>query len=254
MSRDELLRDKACIVGIGRSEYGKRGALESEGTLRLALHAIHDACRDAGIDPKQLDGFSSYSDDAARPPGRDRTAGRTRPRRSDAFEQHLRKRPPDHLLRPRNRPGVYAGRRGAALRAARTSSGAHGAGTRVASPPRADRGDGPRRAGVRRTVGRIQPGALRGACVPVDRIGRDAARLELRCRVLRSVHRLVELPVHPGSHLERRGRQRSGEPRRRLLLHRRPQVRAAEGHRGVGRSHVGSVPAAPLPSTSTAGE
>ena len=67
MSRDDLLRDKACIVGIGRSEYGKRGALESEGTLRLALHAIHDACRDAGIDPKQLDGFSSYSDDAAHP-------------------------------------------------------------------------------------------------------------------------------------------------------------------------------------------
>ena len=67
MSHDDLLRDKACIVGIGRSAYGKRGALESEGTLRLALHAIHDACRDAGIDPKEIDGFSSYSDDAAYP-------------------------------------------------------------------------------------------------------------------------------------------------------------------------------------------
>ena len=67
MSHDDLLRDKACIVGIGRSAYGKRGALESEGTLRLALHAIHDACRDAGIDPKEIDGFSSYSDDAAHP-------------------------------------------------------------------------------------------------------------------------------------------------------------------------------------------
>jgi acetyl-CoA acetyltransferase len=67
VSRDDLLRDKACIVGIGRSAYGKRGALAGEGTLRLALHAIHDACQDAGLDPKQLDGFSSYSDDAAHP-------------------------------------------------------------------------------------------------------------------------------------------------------------------------------------------
>ena len=54
-----------------------------------------------------------------------------------------------------------------------------GAGTRVAPPARADRGDGARGAGGRRTVGRIQPGALRGACVPVDRIGRDTGRLEL---------------------------------------------------------------------------
>jgi len=54
-----------------------------------------------------------------------------------------------------------------------------GAGTRVAPPARADCGDGARGAGARRTVGRIQPGALRGACVPVDRIGRDTGRLEL---------------------------------------------------------------------------
>ena len=67
MSQDDLLRDKACIVGIGRSAYGKRGSLEHEGTLRLALQAIHDACRDAGVDPNEIDGFSSYSDDAAHP-------------------------------------------------------------------------------------------------------------------------------------------------------------------------------------------
>jgi acetyl-CoA acetyltransferase len=67
MSRDELLRDGACIVGIGRSAYGKRGALAHEGTLRLALQAIGDACADADLDPKAIDGFSSYSDDAAHP-------------------------------------------------------------------------------------------------------------------------------------------------------------------------------------------
>jgi len=61
------LRDRACVVGIGRSAYAKRGGLAHEGTLRLALQAIGDACADAGLDPKDIDGFSSYSDDAAAP-------------------------------------------------------------------------------------------------------------------------------------------------------------------------------------------
>lgn len=64
---DEGIRGRACVVGIGRSAYGKRGTLADEGTLRLALHAIHDACADAGLDPTEIDGFSSYSDDAAHP-------------------------------------------------------------------------------------------------------------------------------------------------------------------------------------------
>jgi acetyl-CoA acetyltransferase len=61
------LRDRACVVGIGRSAYGRRGELEEQGTLKLALQAIVAACDDAGIDPKDIDGFSSYSDDAATP-------------------------------------------------------------------------------------------------------------------------------------------------------------------------------------------
>jgi acetyl-CoA acetyltransferase len=65
--RDDQLRGRACIVGIGRSAYGKRGTLAHEGTLRLALQAIHDACADAGLDPNEIDGFSSYSDDGAHP-------------------------------------------------------------------------------------------------------------------------------------------------------------------------------------------
>ncbi len=64
---DDQLRGRACIVGIGRSAYGKRGTLAHEGTLRLALQAIHDACADAGVDPTEIDGFSSYSDDASHP-------------------------------------------------------------------------------------------------------------------------------------------------------------------------------------------
>lgn len=61
------LRDQACIVGIGSSRFGRRGELADEGTFRLALQAIHDACDDAGIDVKEIDGFSSYSDDGAQP-------------------------------------------------------------------------------------------------------------------------------------------------------------------------------------------
>jgi acetyl-CoA acetyltransferase len=64
---DDRLRDRACIVGIGRSAYGKRGMLAHEGTLRLALQAIRGACEDAGLGVKDLDGFSSYSDDTAAP-------------------------------------------------------------------------------------------------------------------------------------------------------------------------------------------
>jgi acetyl-CoA acetyltransferase len=64
---DGGLRGRVCVAGIGRSAYGKRGELAGEGTLRLALQAIGDACDDAGLDPTDIDGFSSYSEDAAHP-------------------------------------------------------------------------------------------------------------------------------------------------------------------------------------------
>jgi acetyl-CoA acetyltransferase len=60
-------RDAACIVGIGHSEYGKRGQLAEVGELRIALDAIHDACRDAGLDIKDIDGFTGYCDDPLLP-------------------------------------------------------------------------------------------------------------------------------------------------------------------------------------------
>src|SRR5207247_9047556 len=37
------------------------------GTHRLALNAILDACADAGIAPKEIDGFTGYCDDATLP-------------------------------------------------------------------------------------------------------------------------------------------------------------------------------------------
>ncbi len=60
-------RDAACIVGIGRSAYGSRGSLADLGLSRLALDAIHDACNDAGLDVKDIDGFAGYCDDPTLP-------------------------------------------------------------------------------------------------------------------------------------------------------------------------------------------
>jgi acetyl-CoA acetyltransferase len=56
------LRGKVAIAGVGETTYYKHGkAPESE--LFLALQAILRACADAGLDPRQVDGFASYSND-----------------------------------------------------------------------------------------------------------------------------------------------------------------------------------------------
>jgi acetyl-CoA acetyltransferase len=56
------------IVGISDTQYYKRGAAPKS-EFALALEAIISACRDAGLDPKQLDGFASFSDDRNEPTG-----------------------------------------------------------------------------------------------------------------------------------------------------------------------------------------
>jgi len=55
------LKDKACIVGIGETEYSKNSG-RSE--MRIALEAINAACADAGISPKELDGIVRFSVDS----------------------------------------------------------------------------------------------------------------------------------------------------------------------------------------------
>ena len=57
MSRQ--MRGAAAIVGIGATPWYKRGtAAESE--IRLAVRAIVAAAEDAGIDPRDIDGFVSW--------------------------------------------------------------------------------------------------------------------------------------------------------------------------------------------------
>jgi len=59
MAKERALRDKVAIAGIGETAYYKHGqAPHSE--FELALQAILNACADAGVDPRRLDGFASY--------------------------------------------------------------------------------------------------------------------------------------------------------------------------------------------------
>jgi acetyl-CoA acetyltransferase len=60
------VRGRVAVAGIGETDYYKHGqAPESE--VVLALRAILRACDDAGLDPRAIDGFASYSNDRNEP-------------------------------------------------------------------------------------------------------------------------------------------------------------------------------------------
>jgi acetyl-CoA acetyltransferase len=62
MTASRTIRGRVAIAGVGETAYYKHGrAPESE--FALALQAILRACADAGIDPRRVDGFASYSND-----------------------------------------------------------------------------------------------------------------------------------------------------------------------------------------------
>ena len=52
-------RGATAVVGIGHTPYYKRGT-SPDAELKLCLRAIVDACADAGISPRDVDGFVSY--------------------------------------------------------------------------------------------------------------------------------------------------------------------------------------------------
>lgn len=54
------LRNQAAIVGFGYVPFGKRGQYADKGHLRLVVEAVTAACADAGITPRDVDGYSSY--------------------------------------------------------------------------------------------------------------------------------------------------------------------------------------------------
>ena len=57
---DSTIPGRAAIVGLGATEFSKNSGRTE---LRLAMEAVLAALADAGIDPKEVDGFSSYSVD-----------------------------------------------------------------------------------------------------------------------------------------------------------------------------------------------
>jgi acetyl-CoA acetyltransferase len=64
MTASASLRDRACIVGIGSTEYRPRGGHADRTPLSLACEAVLAALDDAGLTPDELDGFSGYSSEA----------------------------------------------------------------------------------------------------------------------------------------------------------------------------------------------
>lgn len=59
---ERTLRGRAAIAGIGQSVYYKHGQ-SPDSEFKLTLKAVLAACADAGIDPRSVDGFASYSND-----------------------------------------------------------------------------------------------------------------------------------------------------------------------------------------------
>ena len=52
-----------CIVGVGESEYTKWGGIMDRSQFQVTTEAICSALADAGLSPKEVDGFVSFSGD-----------------------------------------------------------------------------------------------------------------------------------------------------------------------------------------------
>ena len=59
---ERTLRGHTAIAGVGETPYYKHGKSPDD-EFKLALIAVLEACRDAGIDPREVDGFASYGGD-----------------------------------------------------------------------------------------------------------------------------------------------------------------------------------------------
>jgi len=59
---ERTLRGKTAIAGIGETPYYKHGQSPHD-EFKLALIAVLEACKDAGVDPRDVDGFASYGGD-----------------------------------------------------------------------------------------------------------------------------------------------------------------------------------------------
>ena len=53
---------RACVVGIGETEYRRWGGIQDRSEFQLACQAIGAAARDAGLPIASLDGFATYAE------------------------------------------------------------------------------------------------------------------------------------------------------------------------------------------------
>jgi acetyl-CoA acetyltransferase len=59
---ERTLRGRAAVVGVAETEYYRWGR-SPDPEFKLAIEAVLEVCEDAGISPREVDGFSSYSND-----------------------------------------------------------------------------------------------------------------------------------------------------------------------------------------------
>ena len=55
------MKDRACIVGVGTTRYGKRGELFDENPIAQIREALDVALDEAGLTRRDVDGFATYS-------------------------------------------------------------------------------------------------------------------------------------------------------------------------------------------------
>ena len=55
--------ERASASSFGHTRYGKRGELGENGPVPLVVEAVAKAAEDAGINPSEIDGYCSYSND-----------------------------------------------------------------------------------------------------------------------------------------------------------------------------------------------
>ena len=60
------LRGRTAIVGIGESDFTRHGRAEAA-EFKLLLRAVLAACADAGLDPRDIDGFASFGSERNEP-------------------------------------------------------------------------------------------------------------------------------------------------------------------------------------------
>ncbi len=59
---ERTLRGKAAVVGVAETKYYRWGQ-SPDAEFKMAIEAVLNVCEDAGISPREVDGFSSYSND-----------------------------------------------------------------------------------------------------------------------------------------------------------------------------------------------